>query len=116
MIFQTQKAIAESAAGATLNFEEIHAFHTRMCEVQLNGTELDPCTRLPFSLAPARADEEWLASHPEVRSILQDFTAAVLADKPADVRAYACDHFARYYAATAATASLMADLPSGARR
>lgn len=116
MIFQTQKAIAESAAGSTLNFEEIHAFHARMCEVQLNGAERKACVQLPVSLVPSLADEEWLASHPEVRSILQDFTAAVLADKPADVKAYARDHFARYYAATAATASLVADLPPAARR
>ena len=86
MIFKTQQAIAEAASNANLNFEEIHAFHTRMSEVQLT-------------------DEQWLAEHPEVRSVLHDFTTAVLADKPSDVLAYAKEHFARYYAATTTAAA-----------
>ena len=85
MVFKTQQAIAETASDARLNFEEIHAFHSRMSEVQLD-------------------DEQWLAAHPEVRSILHDFTTAVLADKPGDVLAYAKEHFARYYAASSSVA------------
>jgi hypothetical protein len=81
-IFSTQQAVAEAASHAKLNFEEIHAFHARMSEVQVD-------------------DEAWLAAHPEIRSVLHDFLAAVLADKPADVLDYAKRHFSRYFAAPA---------------
>jgi hypothetical protein len=79
-VLSTQQAIAEAASHASLNFEEIHSFHARMSEVQLD-------------------DEAWMAAHPEVRSVLHDFLTAVLADKPADVVAYAKQHFSRYFAA-----------------
>lgn len=59
---------------------------------------------IPHLPTPPPPDEEWLAAHPEVRSVLQDFTTAVLADKPADVLQYAKDHFTRYYAAATAAA------------
>jgi hypothetical protein len=88
-VFNTQQAIAEAASHASLNFEEIHAFHSRTSEVQVS-------------------DEEWLSTHPEVRLILHDFLSMVLADKPADLIAYAKQHFGRYFAAvTAASAAPM---------
>jgi len=44
------------------------------------------------------AGRAWVAAHPEIQQLLHDFTAAVLREKPDDVRAYAVGYFGRYSA------------------
>lgn len=46
--------------------------------------------------AEEAAGRAWVARHPEVQQLMHDFVAAVLRDKPADVRAYAVGYFLRY--------------------
>lgn len=42
------------------------------------------------------ANEAYIQSYPELTVLLNDFVGAVLKDKPADIKAYASQFFARY--------------------
>lgn len=75
-------AAASAAAGVALTFEEATQFHAR-------------------KEAEEARTAQWVARHPEIQQLLHDLTAAVLRDKPDDVRAYAVGFFLRYRAAGA---------------
>ena len=45
--------------------------------------------------ATLAADQAYLASFPELPALLAEFTKAVLSEKPADLRAFAREYFAR---------------------
>lgn len=54
------------------------------------------------------AHEGYLAEHPEVKTIISDFFAAMLAEKPDDVLGFARRHFAQFGGAADAAAEAAA--------
>lgn len=63
-----------SKALAALSFEELAALNER-------------------KEALKREHEAYVAAHPEIKTLLGSFMAALLLDKPADVLQFAVDHF-----------------------
>lgn len=52
--------------------------------------------------------EAYVDAHPEIKTLLSSFMSALLLEKPSDVLAFACDHFATYKPANANVSGLLA--------
>lgn len=60
--------------------------------------------QLSWQAAIKSAHNDYLASHPELKTLISDFMAALLMEKPKDVYQFATSHFAAYEAAQASAA------------
>jgi hypothetical protein len=67
----------EASPPPSLSFEEIGQFHTRYGQLRAGH-------------------DAYVAAHPELRQLLTDFVGAALAEKPAELAAFARQHFAQY--------------------
>lgn len=95
-----------SSDATKLTFEEISKLQERKvsgCGARLHcwfewggGTARHRSGTCDVQAELKSAHREYVARHPELRSILNDFVSAVLTEKPADVVEFARQHFALY--------------------
>ncbi|GAB5358784.1 hypothetical protein AAMO2058_000488400 [Amorphochlora amoebiformis] len=64
---------------------------------QTSGYDLEDQATYERAQVKAKRDAEWyIATHPELSQMIQDFTTAVIAVKPENIREFAKDYFKRF--------------------
>eukprot|EP00500_Bicosoecida_sp_ms1_P002038 CAMPEP_0203815622 /NCGR_PEP_ID=MMETSP0115-20131106/11213_1 /ASSEMBLY_ACC=CAM_ASM_000227 /TAXON_ID=33651 /ORGANISM="Bicosoecid sp, Strain ms1" /LENGTH=102 /DNA_ID=CAMNT_0050724521 /DNA_START=137 /DNA_END=442 /DNA_ORIENTATION=+ len=88
-------SVADAGSVASkLTFEELSELNERKAELR-------------------RESNEWVASHPELKSVMSDFMAALMQRKPDDVFAFAAEYFEAIAKAGAADAEAAAAAAEG---